>query len=69
MADKAKSEEERQLAKDKVIANTLDNLHFIKTRLGDRVYKMHRVLTGIKSATFARFCWTVRCRGLAMPFR
>lgn len=55
MADKAKSEEERQLAKDKVIANTLDNLHFIKTRLGDRVYKMHRVLTGIKSATFARF--------------
>jgi len=50
-----KSEAERTLAKDKVIANTLDKLHFIKERLGNRAYRVHRVLTGIKSASFAMF--------------
>ncbi|MCP4116457.1 MAG: DEAD/DEAH box helicase family protein [Desulfobacteraceae bacterium] len=55
MASKALSKEERQLAEDRFLTKTLDHLHFIKRRLGDRAYKMHRVLTGVKSATFAMF--------------
>ncbi|RLB90983.1 MAG: hypothetical protein DRH26_08710, partial [Deltaproteobacteria bacterium] len=53
--DKAKSKEERTLLMDKFISKGLDNLHFIKKRLGDEPYQMHRMLTGIKSATFAMF--------------
>jgi hypothetical protein len=49
---KAKSQEERSLAMDRFVANTLDNLHFVKQRLGDEAYKMHRMLTGINSSTF-----------------
>ncbi|WP_300456611.1 LPD38 domain-containing protein [Desulfobacula sp.] len=55
LINKAKSKDERSLATDRFITKTLDNLHFIKTRLGDRAYKMHRMLTGVKSATFAMF--------------
>ena len=40
---------------DKAIASTVDSLHFIKKRLGDEAYKLHRVLTGIKSASFSMF--------------
>jgi len=55
MIDKAKSKDERTLARDRFITKTLDHLHFIKERLGDEPYKLHRMLTGIKSATFAMF--------------
>ena len=51
----AKTKEGRGVARDRLIAKTLDSLHFIKQRLGDRPYKMHRALTGIKSASFAMF--------------
>jgi len=51
--NKAKSKEERSLAMDRFVANTLDGLHFIKQRLGDEAYKMHRMLTGINSSTFS----------------
>ncbi|MBI9090708.1 MAG: hypothetical protein JEZ12_15940 [Desulfobacterium sp.] len=53
--DKALSKEERDLAQDRFLTKTLDHLHFIKARLGDRAYKMHRLLTGAKTATVAMF--------------
>ncbi|MGD9825118.1 LPD38 domain-containing protein, partial [Desulfobacter sp.] len=40
---------------DRTIAKTVDSLHFVKKRLGDEAYKLHRVLTGIKSASFSMF--------------
>lgn len=48
-----KSKEKRELALDQATANTLDKLHFIKVRLGDKPYKLHRVLTGIQSSSMA----------------
>ena len=54
LVDKAKSKDERGLAMDRLVTKTLDRLHPIK-KLGDASYKLHRMLSGVKTATFSMF--------------
>jgi hypothetical protein len=41
-----------QVSVDRATTETLDHLHFIKARLGDRAYRLHRRTTGVSTTTY-----------------